>query len=106
MRRTITVTVNGEQYVIDTKDITPRITMEMRRVTGLPWAAVIHEAEAGRFDLDLLAALMWLSLRMAVGDGPMGKSFDDILDSLSYDDDDFGVDFGGGEANPEVPAGS
>lgn len=74
---------DGRTYTVRESDLTPRLVAELRRETGFAgWAGLASEAQRG-FDLDVLAALIWLSRRVS------GErvDFGSVLDSMSYQGD-------------------
>lgn len=77
------IEVDGRTYTVREGDLTPRDVAALRRETGFAgWIGLATEAQRG-FDLDVLAALVWLARRI---DGET-VSYDAVLDSLSYDTD-------------------
>lgn len=75
------IEVDGKTYVVRESDLTPRDVAALRRETGFAgWVGLAQEAQRG-FDLDVLAALVWLSRRIA------GEfvSYESVLDTMSYD---------------------
>jgi hypothetical protein len=73
----------GKTYVIRETDLTPKLVAEIRRETGFAgWVGLAQETSRG-FDLDVLAALVWLARRM------QGEiiSYDAVLDGMNYDGD-------------------
>lgn len=77
------IEVNGRTHVVRESDLSPRDVAALRRETGFAgWLGLTQEAQRG-FDLDVLAALVWLARRI---DGET-VSYDSILDELSYDTD-------------------
>jgi hypothetical protein len=70
----------GRTYLIREADLTPRDIAALRRETGFAgWLGLSVEAQRG-FDLDVLAALLWLARRTS------GEtvSFESVLDEMSY----------------------
>lgn len=79
----IQIEVDGRTYVVREADLTPRDVAALRRETGFAgWLGLASEAQRG-FDLDVLAALVWLARRV---DGDI-VPFDTVLDQMSYDGD-------------------
>jgi hypothetical protein len=71
---------DGKTYVVRETDLTPRDVAALRRETGFAgWVGLSTEAQRG-FDLDVLAALVWLARRVA-GDV---VSYESVLDAMSY----------------------
>lgn len=77
------IEVNGRTYVVRESDLTPRDVAALRRETGFAgWMGLVAEVERG-FDLDVLAALVWLARRIKGEFVP----FESVLDEMSYDAD-------------------
>jgi hypothetical protein len=77
------IEVDGRTYVVRESDLTPRLVADLRRETGFAgWIGLSSEAQRG-FDLDVLAALVWLARRV---DGETVQ-YDTVLDEMSYDTD-------------------
>lgn len=73
----------GKTYLVRESDLTPRLVADIRRQTGFAgWTGLAQEAQRG-FDLDVLAALIWLARRL---EGEQ-VAFDAVLDGMSYDAD-------------------
>lgn len=74
---------NGRTYVVRESDLTPRDVAAIRRETGFAgWVGLAQEAQRG-FDLDILAALVWLARRVKGDVVP----YDSVLDEMAYDAD-------------------
>lgn len=74
---------DGRSYVVRESDLTPRLIAELRRETGFAgWVGLASEAQRG-FDLDVLAALIWLTRRI---EGET-VTFEAVLDGMRYDAD-------------------
>lgn len=77
------IEVDGRTYVVRESDLTPRLVAEIRRQTGFAgFLGLVAESQRG-FDLDVLAALVWLARRVEGED----VSYDTVLDAMSYDGD-------------------
>jgi hypothetical protein len=77
------IEVDGRTYVVRESDLTPRDIAALRRETGFAgWIGLTQEAQRG-FDLDVLAALVWLARRI---DGDTA-SYETVLDEMSYEAD-------------------
>lgn len=77
------IEVAGQTYTVRQSDVSPRLAAALRRETGFAgWLGLAAEARRG-FDLDVLAALIWLARQI---DGE-AVTYDSVLDSLSYDTD-------------------
>lgn len=77
------IEVDGRTYIVRESDLSPRDIAALRRETGFAgWMGLTTEAQRG-FDLDVLAALVWLARRL---DGETVQ-YESILDELSYDTD-------------------
>lgn len=72
---------NGKTYIIRESDLTPRDVAALRREAGFAgWLGLTTEAKRG-FDLDVLAALLWLARRVKGEFVP----FEAVLDEMSYE---------------------
>lgn len=77
------IEVDGRTYVVRESDLTPRDVAALRRETGFAgWIGLTTEAQRG-FDLDVLAALVWLARRVKGEVVP----FETVLDEMSYETD-------------------
>ena len=77
------IEVDGRTYVVRESDLSPRDIAALRRETGFAgWVGLTTEAQRG-FDLDVLAALVWLARRL---DGDT-VTFEAVLDEMSYEAD-------------------
>jgi hypothetical protein len=77
------IEVDGRTYVVRESDLTPRLVADLRRETGFAgWIGLSSEAQRG-FDLDVLAALVWLARRI---DGETVQ-YDAVLNEMSYEAD-------------------
>ena len=77
------IEVDGQTYIVRESDLTPRDVAALRRETGFAgWMGLVTEAERG-FDLDVLAALVWLARRIKGEFVP----YELVLDEMSYDGD-------------------
>lgn len=75
--------VAGRTYVVRESDLTPRDVAALRRETGFAgWLGLVTESQRG-FDLDVLAALVWLARRI---DGET-VPYETVLDEMSYEAD-------------------
>lgn len=78
--RAMKIDYEGRTYTVREADLTPRDIAALRRETGFAgWVGLSTEAQRG-FDLDVLAALVWLA-RRAEGDV---VPYESVLDSMSY----------------------
>jgi hypothetical protein len=77
------IEVDGRTYVVRESDLTPRDIAALRRETGFAgWVGLATEAQRG-FDLDVLAALVWLARRI----GGDVVAYESVLDEMSYEGD-------------------
>jgi hypothetical protein len=77
------IEVDGKTYVVRESDLTPRDVAALRRETGFAgWLGLTTEAQRG-FDLDVLAALVWLARRIKGEFVP----YESVLDEMSYETD-------------------
>ncbi len=75
------IELNGKTYVVRESDLTSRDIAALRRETGFAgWVGLTSEAARG-FDLDVLAALVWLARRI---DGQI-MPYETVLDEIGYD---------------------
>lgn len=92
--RGITIRVDGEEYTVRDGDLTSLDTMELRRATGMSFVQVTMAMQEAA-DIDLIAALVWLSRRI---DGERGLPFSVVAQEIGYDVDIEVV----GDAEPET----
>lgn len=77
------IDLNGKSYIVRESDLSPRDIAALRRETGFAgWVGLASEAQRG-FDLDVLAALVWLARRI---DGDI-VPYESVLDEMSYQGD-------------------
>lgn len=77
------IEVDGRTYVVRESDLSPRDIAALRRETGFAgWVGLMQESQRG-FDLDVLAALVWLARRL---DGDT-VGYETVLDEMSYEAD-------------------
>jgi hypothetical protein len=77
------IEVDGRTYVVRESDLTSRDIAAIRRETGFAgWVGIATEVQRG-FDLDVLAALVWLARRI---DGDI-VPYESVLDEMSYEAD-------------------
>ena len=71
----------GKTYTVRQADLTPRDIAALRKETGFPgWLGLVEAAGSG-FDLDVLAAFLWLARRVKGEFVP----YETVLDEMSYD---------------------
>lgn len=79
----VQIEVDGVTYIVREADLTPRDVAALRREAGFAgWVGLVTELERG-FDLDTLAALVWLARRIKGEFVP----YELVLDEMSYDGD-------------------
>lgn len=78
------ITLNGQSWTISPEDVTPRDAAALRRQTGFAGFIGLQAEISRGFDIDVLAALIWLARRR---DGETELLYDQVLDAMSYDDD-------------------
>lgn len=76
----IKLTIDGKDYAVRAGDLTAIDTRELRRQTGYSFNGLL-EAFGRDPDLDLIAGIMWLSLRI---DGDKEITYDDVAEDLGY----------------------
>lgn len=77
----LTITVDGTAYTVVQGDLTSLDTMALRRETGYSFRRLL-EAFRDDPDVDLIAALVWLSRRVQ---GERMLSFAEVADEIGYD---------------------
>jgi hypothetical protein len=90
----IKILVDGTEYTVRQGDLTSLDTMSLRRETGMSFAGLMAAFQKDP-DIDLVAALVWLSRRI---DGEMMLSYADVAGEIGYDVDIDVV----GEPEPET----
>ena len=88
----VSVIVDGTTYTVRQGDLTSMDTMNLRRETGFSFRGLMMAA-AKDPDIDIIAALVWLSRRI---DGELMLSYEDVARDIGYD-----VDVELAEAAPE-----
>lgn len=73
---------NGQEHRLRLEDCTARDATECRRATGLSLSGLFSAARDD-FDIDVLAAVVWLSRRHA-GEA---VSYEQVADGIKYSDD-------------------
>lgn len=95
----LSVNVDGTVYTVRLGDLKGSDTAALRRSTGYSWMGLMRAAQLDP-DLDVIAALVWMSRRLA---GERLLEFDEVADELGYDSDvDIVSDEPGEEADPEA----
>lgn len=75
------IDLNGKTYIVRESDLSSRDIAALRRETGFAgWVGLTQEAARG-FDLDVLAALVWLARRV---EGQI-MPYETVLDEIGYD---------------------
>lgn len=77
----ITVNLDGVDYTVRMGDLSSVDTMALRRATGFSFMGLMRAASADP-DIDLIAALVWLSRRV---DGEKLLDFDQVAQEIGYD---------------------
>ena len=94
----LTIKVDGAEYTVRQGDLTSLDTMALRRETGFSFRALLSAFESDP-DVDLVAALVWLSRRI---DGERMLSFADVASEIGYDVEIDLVDAGEEDSDPEA----
>lgn len=76
----IRITIEGVVYEVRSGDLTARDARELRRQVGMTFPTLLESLGADP-DIDLIAALVWLSRRI---NGEQ-VAYDDIADEMGYD---------------------
>jgi hypothetical protein len=77
----VTLTVDGKSYTVRAGDLTGLDVAALRREVGMSFAGIM--TAMGRDpDVDLVAALIWLSRRI---DGETTLAFDEVAADIGYD---------------------
>jgi hypothetical protein len=79
----IVVVVDGVRYPLAFDAISAKVAGDCRRACGMSPRQLVDALQQSP-DIDLVAALMWLSRRQ---NGEPGVSYDDIAQALTYDTD-------------------
>lgn len=79
----VTIIVDGVDYTVRQGDLTSLDTMALRRETGFSFRSLLASLQQDP-DVDLIAALMWLSRRT---DGEQLLSYADVARDVGYDID-------------------
>lgn len=73
--------VGDDIYEVRVGDLSGLDSLEFRRQVGVPFAKVMDEVE-DNFDIDYLAALMWIARRVA---GESALTYVEIASEVGYD---------------------
>jgi hypothetical protein len=79
----LSLVVNGTKYTVRIGDIHGILASQLRRETGYSFRGLMMAA-AKDPDIDIVAAIMWLSRRI---DGEHMLAFEDVAEGLDYDAD-------------------
>jgi hypothetical protein len=60
----VRITIDGESYEVRLADVTPNLTRELRRQTGMSFNQLMREVVTDP-DLDSLAGFVWMARRIA-----------------------------------------
>lgn len=77
----LSVTVDGRTYTVRMGDLSSMDAAHLRRETGFSFVGLMRAA-AKDPDIDVIAALVWLSRRI---DGELLLSFEDVAADIGYD---------------------
>lgn len=93
------VVVNGERYPLRLDALSPDEVRECRRVTGMSPQGIVRALQSDP-DIDLVANLMWLSLRQRGERVTLAE----VQDGVDYSADlDFDSKLADGDEDPESP---
>jgi hypothetical protein len=79
----LSVSVDGKTYTVRESDLTAHDARALRLETGMSWRGLLDVASKD-FDIDLLAALVWLARRL---EGETDLAYEQVLDEVGYDSD-------------------
>ena len=94
----LSISVDGKVYTVRQGDLTSLDTMALRRETGFSFMGLLKAFQQDP-DIDLIAALVWLSRRT---DGEVMLSYGEVAAEIGYDVDIDVVGEAGEEADPEA----
>lgn len=94
----LTITLDGTEYTVRQGDMTAMDTMALRRECGFSFRGLI-EAFQRDPDIDLIAALVWLSRRQA---GERLLSYEEVATDIDYDADLDIIEVVDPESDPEA----
>jgi len=86
----ITITADGKKYPLSVGDVTSLDVVALRRATGMGVRALVGAAATDP-DIDVIAAIVWLSRR---SQGERALRFEEVAADLSYDTS-YQIDFHG-----------
>lgn len=95
----MSLTIDGKLYDLIIADLTSLDTMALRRATGMGIRGLMKAAEEDP-DIDVIAALVWLSRRTH---GERGLRFEEVAAEIGYDVD---IQMDGAEAGGDKEDGS
>ena len=94
----LSISVDGKVYTVRQGDLTSLDTMALRRETGYSFMGLLKAFQADP-DIDLIAALVWLSRRI---DGEVMLGYGEVAGEIGYDVEIDVVGEAGEEADPEA----
>jgi hypothetical protein len=80
---TLSFAIGDDQYVVRTGALTGLDNREIRAVLGVGFTDLLADINDGKFDVDYLAALVWLARRQR---GERQVKLTAILETITYDD--------------------
>jgi hypothetical protein len=80
---TLSFAIGDDQYVVRTGALTGLDNREIRAVLGVGFTDLLADIIDGKFDVDYLAALVWLARRQR---GERQVKLTAILETISYDE--------------------
>lgn len=94
----LSISVDGKVYTVRQGDLTSLDTMALRRETGYSFMGLLKAFQADP-DIDLIAALVWLSRRI---DGEVMLGYGEVAGEIGYDVEIDVAGEAGEEADPEA----
>ena len=94
----LTVSVDGKQYSVRAGDLTSMDTMALRRETGFSFIGLMRAVQTDP-DIDLIAALVWLSRRI---DGERMLSYESVASEIDYDVEVDVIEMADSETDPQL----
>lgn len=83
LERGVRFAVGEQVYAVRLGDLSALDSLAFRKEVGIPFAQALSLAEADEFDVDLLAALMWMARRVA---GERDLTFNEVASEVGYSD--------------------
>lgn len=94
----LTISVEGRRYTVRQGDLSSLDTMALRRETGYSFMGLLKAFQTDP-DIDLIAALVWLSRRI---DGEIVLTYAEVAADIGYDVEIDVIGEAGPEESPEA----